>query len=110
MRATFPLGQESQVTIWTPYILVPNKKQGLFLVVTRQLSDIHHREGPNAAMDEGKGSLLGKRYAETVNERALAAKTPAQLKEPRERRVTIVGNSNMHRAEAVITKRVGKDQ
>lgn len=69
-----------------------------------------HGEGPNAVVEEGEGSPPGQSYAEAMSAKAPATKTPAQLKEPRERRVTIVGDSNMRRAEQVITKRVGEDQ
>lgn len=69
-----------------------------------------HPEGLSAAVEDGKGSLPGKSYAQTVSEKPPAVKTPAQLKQTRERRVHIVGDSNMRRAGAVITKRLGEDQ
>lgn len=38
--------------------------------------------------------------------KGLVVKTPTHLQEPSDRRVTAVGDSNIHRAEKVITKRV----
>lgn len=81
--------------------------------VTRKDDGGHESAGnlgeANAVVEERKGPMPGKSYAETVSEVGPPAKTPVQLNQTRERRVTIVGDSNMRRAEAVIAKRVGED-
>lgn len=54
-------------------------------------------EGPNAVVKEAKVSPSGKSYADTISEDAGVARTPVQINEPRERRVTIVGDANRRR-------------
>lgn len=63
-----------------------------------------HGEGPNTVAQERKGPVLGKSYAEACSTEARVAKTPVQLKNLKEHPTTIVGDSNMCKAKAVIKR------